>query len=250
MMDAREALAGLEQFYRREGEDSNDAFERVAGVFYAETGYLRPGKDCRLSDPEDRQGVWDKWVASKVTAARAALAAQPAASGEAPKLPPGWKALAASDILRTVTVTAPNGYSAVTTNTSRNPENVLRMLVLDLLAAHPPVAPEPDMRHPKIQRLIGAKARREIELQLVEQLLEDPECDLTSLDMEYWGPMHDRLKAALTAPEPVAALTDAIQRLMGLLREAYDAGDSYVFGTDLHARIESELRAQQPKEPT
>lgn len=80
-------------------------------------------------------------------------------------------------------------------------DDLLR-LVSSALAAHLPVAPEPDMRHPKIQRLIGAKARREIELGLVEQLLEDPECDLTSLDMEYWGPMHDRLKAALTARKP------------------------------------------------
>ena len=61
---------------------------------------------------------------------------------------------------------------------------------------------EPDMRHPKIQALIGSKARCQIELMLVEQLIEDPDCDLTSMDMEYWGPMHDRLKEALTKAAP------------------------------------------------
>lgn len=74
-----------------------------------------------------------------------------------------------------------------------------------------PVAqpPEPDMRHPKIQRLIGAKARCEIELGLVEQLVEDPSFDATSMGMEYWGPLHDRLKAALEAA-PVAQPPDEI----------------------------------------
>jgi len=73
------------------------------------------------------------------------------------------------------------------------------------LAALQPVqqpGAEPDMRHPKIQALIGSKARCQIELMLVEQLIEDPDCDLTSMDMEYWGPMHDRLKEALTKAAP------------------------------------------------
>ena len=68
-----------------------------------------------------------------------------------------------------------------------------------LNAAPVQVAAEPDMRHPKIQRLIGAKARREIELQLVEQLLEDPDFDATSMDMEYWNGLHDKLRDALKA---------------------------------------------------
>ena len=71
------------------------------------------------------------------------------------------------------------------------------------LAAQPA---EPNMRHPKIQALIGGKARAEIELRLVEQLLEDPNFETTPMDMEHWGPLHDKLKAALTAQpaEPVA----------------------------------------------
>ena len=74
------------------------------------------------------------------------------------------------------------------------------------LAAQPA---EPNMRHPKIQALIGGKARAEIELGLVEQLLEDPNFETTPMDMEHWGPLHDKLKAALTAQpaEPVAWLS-------------------------------------------
>ena len=75
------------------------------------------------------------------------------------------------------------------------------------LAAQPA---EPNMRHPKIQALIGGKARAEIELGLVEQLLEDPNFETTPMDMEHWGPLHDKLKAALTAQpaEPVAWVDD------------------------------------------
>jgi hypothetical protein len=58
---------------------------------------------------------------------------------------------------------------------------------------------EPDMKHPKIQALIGGKARREIELQIVEQLLDDPDCDLSAMDMEYWHGLHDKLREKLTA---------------------------------------------------
>lgn len=56
---------------------------------------------------------------------------------------------------------------------------------------------EPDMRHPKVQAIIGARARLQIELRLVEQLVEDPDFETTASDMEYWGPLHDRLKARL-----------------------------------------------------
>lgn len=61
---------------------------------------------------------------------------------------------------------------------------------------------EPDMRHPKIKALIGSNARRSIELSLVEQLLDDPDCDLTALDMEYWNGLHDKLLERLTAAHP------------------------------------------------
>lgn len=67
-----------------------------------------------------------------------------------------------------------------------------------------PAASEPDMRHPKIQRLIGSKARREIELRLVEALLDDPEFETSAIDMEYWNSLHDKLKEALTKNAPAA----------------------------------------------
>lgn len=64
-------------------------------------------------------------------------------------------------------------------------------------ALHAVVSEEPNMRHPKIQALISSNARRNIELQLVEQLLDDPDCELTSMDMEYWYGLHDKLRDRL-----------------------------------------------------
>jgi len=54
----------------------------------------------------------------------------------------GWKIEQQNDLLGTVIVTAPNGYVATTNATSRNPENVLRMLALAALAAPTGAAPE------------------------------------------------------------------------------------------------------------
>lgn len=80
----------------------------------------------------------------------------------------------------------------------------------------PAPAQEPDMRHPKIQALIGGRARLAIQLQLVEQLLEDPNFETTSIDMEHWGPLHDKLKAALTAQivEELQALCDRLSDIL------------------------------------
>ena len=63
-----------------------------------------------------------------------------------------------------------------------------------------------DSRHPKAQALIGERARLRIELWLVERLVDDPHFETTPSDMEYWGPLHDKLKEALAQPEqePVA----------------------------------------------
>lgn len=58
-----------------------------------------------------------------------------------------------------------------------------------------------DWRHPKAQALIGAKARLEIQLRLVEQLVEDPNLETTASDMEYWEPLHDKLQERLAQPE-------------------------------------------------
>jgi hypothetical protein len=48
-------------------------------------------------------------------------------------LPEGWRYTLHDDVFKTLVVIAPNGWSAVTTNTSPNPENILRMLILDLI---------------------------------------------------------------------------------------------------------------------
>lgn len=65
-----------------------------------------------------------------------------------------------------------------------------------------PQAQQPDMRHPKIQALIGSNARKDIEMGLVEQLLEDPTCELTCMDMEYWNSTHDKLREKLLTQQP------------------------------------------------
>ena len=72
-IELRNALADLEQFWEREGENSIDTFERVAEWFRRETGYLRPGKDCRQYDTEYREAIWESWRRSKLDRARAAI---------------------------------------------------------------------------------------------------------------------------------------------------------------------------------
>lgn len=67
------ALSGLEMLFHRTDEDTIEHFERVADAFYRETGYLRPGKDCRLHDPDVRREVYDKWISDKLARARAVL---------------------------------------------------------------------------------------------------------------------------------------------------------------------------------
>lgn len=84
----RKALGWFEMFYRRDGEDSNDCFERVAAVFHRDTGYLRPGKDCRMHSCEERAEAWNQWVAKNLAAARAALAAPVVEDAQTEVVPP------------------------------------------------------------------------------------------------------------------------------------------------------------------
>lgn len=55
-------------------EDAVSKFERIADVFRRETGYLRPGKDCRLHSHEERTAIWDAWIKKHEDDSRAALA--------------------------------------------------------------------------------------------------------------------------------------------------------------------------------
>ena len=68
-----QALKWVEMFWARDGEGHTEQFERVAEEFNRQTGFLRPGKDCRLHSYEDRMDEWDKWQASKMKACRAAI---------------------------------------------------------------------------------------------------------------------------------------------------------------------------------
>lgn len=74
------ALQGLLELYAMPGESNVDRFERVAAMFYRETGWLAPGKDnsaaaCGDDDSyEHRRAAWEKWYESRANAARAALA--------------------------------------------------------------------------------------------------------------------------------------------------------------------------------
>jgi hypothetical protein len=72
---------------------------------------------------------------------------------------------------------------------------------------------EPDWRHPKIQSLIGAKARVEIALGLVKQLLDDPYFETTASDMEYWDTLHDRLYKVLTQDDRLATFYKSLDSL-------------------------------------
>lgn len=64
VIELAEALAWSVQFDRKEGEDSNEQFERIAEIFRKETGYLRPGKDCMMYSYETRIAAWDGWIAA------------------------------------------------------------------------------------------------------------------------------------------------------------------------------------------
>ena len=64
---------------------------------------------------------------------------------------------------------------------------------------------QPDMRHPKIQALIGSKARREIELRIAEDLLDDPAHEISGTDGDYWLPLHDKIVALQQQAQPAHA---------------------------------------------
>lgn len=64
---------------------------------------------------------------------------------------------------------------------------------------------EPDWKHPMVQSLIAADARNRIVINLIWQILEQPEReDFTAADMEYWDAIHDAVKGAITKQQPAA----------------------------------------------
>ena len=57
---------------------------------------------------------------------------------------------------------------------------------------------------------------------MIWQLIEDPECELTASDMEYWDAIHDALKAKLTHPHPQAVPDDVVKDAEKLARTFHD----------------------------
>jgi len=88
---------------------------------------------------------------------------------------------------------------------------------------------EPNWRHPKVQALIGSDARKCIQIDLMWQILEDPNQEFGPSDMEYWDTIHDRLKGALSTkpaapqPAPQPAQQPLTDEKDALLRQALDA---------------------------
>ena len=56
----------------------------------------------------------------------------------------------------------------------------------------------------KERRKMTKDDRLEIKLRLIEQLIENPNFEATPADMEYWEPIHDKLKNKLTTCEALA----------------------------------------------
>lgn len=72
-----EVLGKLVVVFSRAGENANDKLERIAELFYTETGVLHPSKDIAAAVGEgalDRRAEYNKWFDAKVSAAYAALA--------------------------------------------------------------------------------------------------------------------------------------------------------------------------------
>lgn len=66
LLIAVEALEDADKIYKRNGESSNEFFERMAAHFYEETGLMAPGKDDSLGTSSDtRQKAFDEWVERK-----------------------------------------------------------------------------------------------------------------------------------------------------------------------------------------
>ena len=82
LQGVREAVEFYTMFEDRPDEDPNEKFERIGKVFFKETSYLRPGKDCILHSNEERQAVWDRWRDGKAVRAQDSLASLDAVLSE------------------------------------------------------------------------------------------------------------------------------------------------------------------------
>jgi hypothetical protein len=74
-----EALKGLRELHAMRGENRSETWERIAELFYNETGILAPGKDqpaamCGTPTREERDTAYRDWLDARVDAATAAIA--------------------------------------------------------------------------------------------------------------------------------------------------------------------------------
>lgn len=76
--------------------------------------------------------------------------------------------------------------------------------------------------------------RLEIKLRLIEQLVEDPNFEATPADMEYWEPIHDKLKNKLTTCEALARLEAKVRKECAELCRAEANGRSPLAFDALH----------------
>lgn len=76
--DLLTALKNCMIFFAQSDENSIDRFERIAAIYYQETGRLAPGKDISAAAADDtsyekRRELYDEWVEGKLSIARAAI---------------------------------------------------------------------------------------------------------------------------------------------------------------------------------
>ena len=68
------AALAYRELLRRPGEDHGEANLRVGDLFTTETGFLGPGRDCRVHSLERRLEEFEDWKLAKRKALAAALA--------------------------------------------------------------------------------------------------------------------------------------------------------------------------------
>lgn len=60
---------------------------------------------------------------------------------------------------------------------------------------------DPDWKHPKLQALLSAKARLQIEMCIANDLLDDPQFEGDMLTGEYWTDLHDKIRKLQAAQD-------------------------------------------------
>ena len=77
--------------------------------------------------------------------------------------------------------------------------------------------------------------RLEIKLRLIEQLVENPNFEATSVDMEYWEPLHDKLKNKL-------ATCEALARAVMMDQTSHDGGALFMTRDEIDTMWQQALR--------